>query len=751
MHRYRAQTESVKSKKQHEKILEVARKRFEIAEEAEAEIREKALEDSNFRGGDQWPAAVLQERKIDERPCLTVNKMPQVVRNITNEQRKNRPAIKVYAVDDKADKDTAKILSGHIKHIEYSSDAEIAYDTAFEQAVTGGYGYFRVFTQYCDPMSFKQELRIGMIKDRFKVYLDPFFQMPDGSDANWGFIVDDMPHDDFMAEFGKSDLAKDIKAGADWRGLADAEPGWVSQNSVRIAEYFFKEYIDKELLLLDTGAVVLEDDFDEWFEETYPEDELTDERREELIKDRRTTQIVQINWLKLNFCEVLEESIFPGEWVPIIPVLGDDILVDGKRQLEGIIRHAKDPQRMLNYWASAEAEAIALAPKTPFIAAEGQIPPEYENQWAQANKKSYAYLPYKPKTIDDQLVPPPSRSSVEPPVQAISVARQQSGQDIKDVTGIYDDAAGMQTNAESGVAITRRQNQSQQNGFHYHDNLARSIRHCGRILVRAIPVVYDVEQTIMIMGEDDKTELVKINAFFEDKETGEKKRYRVGFGKYDVTVDTGPSFQNRRQEALESMLSFVEKYPAAAPLVGDLIALNSDWAGSQEIAERLKTLLPPELKGEQPLPPEAAQKLQELEIMVKELQKDIDFKNALIAEKTFERQQQELEIASKERIEFNKQQNDLRKAMLNAQTKGAIDPQILVDVIGEIEEIRMAMSQMQWPGPPVNPPAPSLAPPQDQTPPPGQGTPPGSAPGPADNINSAPAAMPGLSPERAPQ
>ena len=571
-----------KNKDAHKKILEVARKRFQIAEEAETEIRADALEDSNFRGGDQWPTSVLQERKIDERPCLTVNRMPQVVRNVTNEQRKNRPAAKVYAVDDKADKDTAKILSGLVRHIEYNSMAEVAYDTGFEQAVTGGYGYFTVYTEYCDPMSFDQELKIGMVKDRFKVYLDPFYEMPDGSDANWGFIVDDMPHDDYLAEYGESELSGDIKAGAEWSAIGDKEPLWVHEKTVRVVDYFYKEYVEKELLLLSTGATILADDFDEWFGETFPEDELTEERREELIEDTRKTKIVEIKWCKINFCEILEETTFPGEWIPIIPVLGDDIIVDGKRKLEGIVRHAKDPQRMLNYWASAEAEAIALSPKAPFIAAEGQIPPEYEHQWSQANKKSYPYLVYKPQTLEEKLVPPPARNTFEPPVQAISQARQQSSQDLKDVTGVYDQAMGRPENSDkSGKMVDLRISQSQSNGFHFHDNLARSIRHCCRIIVRAIPTVYDAERSVLILGEDDQTELVKINAFFQDKD-GEEKRYRIGYGKYDVTVDTGPSFQNRRQEAVDSMISFIDKYPAAAPLVGDLIAMNSDWAGAAE-------------------------------------------------------------------------------------------------------------------------------------------------------------------------
>lgn len=715
-----------KKKKSSTKKLELARKRFKIVEEQESEIRRNTLEDTEFRSGEHWPVSIKNERDLDDRPSLTVNRIPQFIRQVTNEQRQNRPSIKVYPVDDNADKDTAKIMSGMIRHIEYSSNAEIAYDTAFEQAVEGGYGYFRVVTDYCDPLTFDQELRIEPVKDRFKVYLDPFYQMPDGSDAEWGFIAEDMPIDTFVQKYGESALAEAAGSDIALKALGDSAPGWIEGKTVRVCDYYYKEYKTKTLLLLTTGASILEDDFDEWFEEYVRNG--GEENADDLVDKTRETQVCVVKACKINGVEELEETEFPGSWIPIIPVLGDDYIVNGRRILEGLVRHAKDPQRMLNYWASAETEAIALAPKAPFIAAEGQIGKEYDTQWSQANKKSFAYLTYKPTSLEDKLVPPPQRNTFEPPVQAITQARLQSSEDLKSVTGIYDQALGQPNQTDkSGRMIERRNEQSQTANFHYQDNMARSIRHLGRILVVAIPIVYDAERAAMIMGEDGETELIKINQVF-DKE-GKQVQYRMGFGKYDVMVDTGPSFQSRRMEAMQSILSFVEKYPAAAPMVGDLIAKNSDWPGSQEIAERLKIMLPPELKGENPLPPEAMQQIEQLKATVDQLTKDLEYSQALISEKTFEQQQKQMELESKERIEFNKMDVQMKIKTMEAQAEfGPMEREVLNDLAAEVVEISTFMkSQLNYPGTsqlPNGQGGPQVVPPEVV-----ETTPPGSGPG----------------------
>jgi hypothetical protein len=246
-----AQKDKQKSSRE-EDILRVARERFKLAEEAEAKIREVALEDLEFRSGKQWPEDVRQERTLDGRPTLVINRIPQFIRQITNDQRQNRPSIKVSPVDDKGDVDTGKILQGMIRHIEYDSNADIAYDTAFEGAALKGFGYFRIITDFVSPQSFNQEIKIKRIRNSFTVYLDPHAKEPDGSDGKWGFIFDNIEKDDFEAEYKDAKLSNM----SDWESIGDKAPGWVTKSTVKVAEYFYIENEEITLVLFSDGSVV---------------------------------------------------------------------------------------------------------------------------------------------------------------------------------------------------------------------------------------------------------------------------------------------------------------------------------------------------------------------------------------------------------------------------------------------------------------------------------------------------------------
>lgn len=633
-------------------ILEIAKRRFLVASEAEIEIRALALEDTKFRAGEQWDESVKKAREEDQRPCLTINRLPQYIRQITNDQRQNRPSIKVNPVDDKADVETAKVLQGIIRHIEYDSNADVAYDTGFNHAATGGFGYVRVISEYCDPYSFNQQLKIKSVPNQFSVYLDPNYQEPDGSDANYGFVFIDMNKDDFKAQYPKSELSQM----EDWRSLGDNDD-WIKKDSVRIAEYYYKTFEEITIVQLSDGLIV---------EESQLPPALPPEIT--ILNKRKSLKPV-VKWVKMNGIEILEKTDWVGQWIPIIPILGDQIIVDGKKILEGVIRHAKDPQRMYNYWASSETETIALAPRAPFIAAEGQLT-GYEAIWKTANRKNHAYLPYKPTSINGTLVAPPQRNVFEAPVQAITNARIQSSEDIKATTGIYDASLGSRSSENSGVAIQRRNMQSQTNNFHLIDNLTRSIRHVGRILVEAIPYIYDTPQVIRIMNEDGSVEMATINEMFEAK--GKIQGHILSNGKYDVTASAGPSYQTKRQEAVASMLSFIQSYPAAAQVIGDLLAKNMDWPGADQIAERLKKTLPPGIAEEKdqdhnqmPVPPEAQAQMQQMQQMIEMLTNQLNEASDTIKNK-------KMELESKERIEFSKMEVDLKKEAIKYQGQAAL-------------------------------------------------------------------------------
>lgn len=616
-----------------DEFLSVARQRFNLSADAEEETRKLEEDDCLFMVGEQWPVDIKSQRLLEKRPCLTVNRLPQFVRQITNDQRQNRPSIKVNPVDSAADLDTAKILQGMIRHIEYASHADVAYDNSFEGAAKNGKGYFRLRTDYADTMSFNQEIKVSLIKDRFAVYADPYYQEPDGSDMEWCFVVEDISKDEFCALYPDAELSSI----ASWESMKKESNDWVRDKAVRIAEYYYKTYETEDICLLSNGKTVKKKDL--------PSDmkDLSENGEEVRITSERKALVPKIKWAKINGYEILEETEILGEWIPVIPVIGEEATIDGQRVYSGIIRNVKDSQRMYNYWASAETESIALAPKAPFIGAEGQFE-GHEQNWKNANTKNHPYLEYKPTTIGGQPAPPPQRNAVEPAVQAITQARMMCVEDMKGTTGIYDAALGNRSNEQSGIAIQRRNAQSQTANYHYMDNLSRSLRHAGRIMLNWIPQVYNSAQSIRIIGEDGEVKIVQINKIF--KQSDEAKSHFLDSGRYDCTISTGPSYETKRQESVASMLDLTRALPQTMQSAMDLLVRNMDWPGAQEIADRLKKLLPPGLvdnPDEKPLPPQIQGQMNQMSQMIQVLTEQNKEYMEIIRTK-------KIEIDSKERI-----------------------------------------------------------------------------------------------------
>jgi len=652
-------------------LLKKAQAEFELVVEAEAETRKLSLEDFEFESGIQWHQSLKYDRERDGRPCLVINKTKQFVNQITNDQRQNRPSIKVYPVDDRADIETAKVIQGLVRHIEYNSNADTAYDTAFECAVKGGLGYFRIITDFVDPIGFDQEILIKRIKNPFSVYFDPFSNEPDGSDASFAFITEDLSKDEYKRRYPDSKLATQDG----WEACGNTLPSWMPGGSARVAEYFYKVFEKKEVVLLSTGETVLKDELPEFLPEGVS------------VLNSRVSQVPKIKWAKINGVEILEETDWPGAFIPIVPVYGVESDINGKKIIEGIVRNAKDPARMYNYWASAETEAIALAPRAPFVAAEGQIE-GYEQDWENANRRNHAVLKYKPSDVNGTPLPPPQRQAFEPAVQAITNARMLASDDIKATTGIYDASLGAKSNETSGVAIQRRNMQAQTSNFHFVDNLTRSLRHAGRIIIDLIPKIYDTPRTARIIGEDGEHQVVKVNdpTFMKD---GKPSLYALDVGKYDVVVDVGPSFQTKRQEAVASMLEVTKAMPQFMAIAGDLIVKNMDWPGSQEIAERIKKTMPPNIvedKKDQQIPPQVQAQVMQMNQMIEQL-------TGKLNELHEEREKKLVEIESRERIELQKIQANLEIEMARLGSKESIE--LLKQEINQIEQRMALLNQYQ--------------------------------------------------------
>jgi len=598
-----------------------------LAVAAYSESREDELDDLRFSAGSpdnqwQWPADVLatrgsvQGQTINARPCLTINKLPQHIKQVTNDQRQNRPSGKVIPADDKADVEVAEIFDGMVRHIEYISDADVAYDTACENQVTYGEGYLRILTEYCDDESFDQDIRIGRVRNSFSVYMDPTIQDPCGADAEWCFITEDLLKEEFERQYPDARPLSSIEQ----QGVGDQSLSqWINEDTVRIAEYFYADY-EPATLLMFPGNIVLYDDA--------PEMAQIKAMGYRPIKTRKV-QRRKIKWCRINGFEVLEERDWAGKWIPVIRVVGNEFEVDGRVFLSGIVRNAKDAQRMYNYWVSQEAEMLALAPKAPFIGYGGQFE-GYEQQWKTANTTNWPYLEVNPDVTDGQgsVLPLPQRALPPMAQTGLIQAKMGASDDIKSTTGQYDSSLGATSNERSGKAILAREKQGDTGTYHYVDNLARAIRYCTRQIVDLIPKIYDTQRIARIIGMDGDTKMAKIDPtqpmpvrkVEDDMGNVIEKIYNPGVGRYDVCVTTGPSYMTKRQEAMDAMSQILQGNPQLWAVAGDLFIKNMDWPGAQEMAKRFSKTIDPKLLEDDDKTPALMQAEQQMQAMGQEME-----------------------------------------------------------------------------------------------------------------------------------
>ena len=694
--------------KKDDDLIADARKAYERCKYKEDHNRTNWLDDVRFaRLGEQWPAQVKTQRELEGRPCLTINRLPAFIRQVTNDARQNTPSIKFHPVGDGADQETAKIYDGLTRNIEYTSNADVAYDNALDNAVTGGFGYFRVCTEYAADDVFDQDLRIEAIKNPLTVYGDPMSTAADSADWNVCFVTEMYSNDDFKKKWPKAEM---VDFEADSRDGSD----WFRKDEVRVAEWWTREEVPAKLLKLSNGAILLEETYEEnreFFDTLVPPITIVAERP---TKTMKVTQRI------ISGCEVLETNDWAGKYIPIVPVYGDEVMVDGERHFLSLVRFAKDPQQMLNFWRTASTELVALAPKTPFIGAVGQFATDAV-KWQSANTVSYSHIEYDAVELNGSLAPPPQRQPFAgPPAGALQEAINASD-DMKSIMGIFDASLGAQSNETSGRAILARQREGDVGTFNFTDNLSRAIRHCGRILVDMIPKVYSGPRMLRIIHEDGTNEQVPVNGMQPpaqqqqgamDQQQAAQSVARVfdlTAGKYDVTCETGPSYTTRREEAATQIMEFMRAVPASAALIGDLLAKNLDWPGADEIAERLKKMLPPQLQGQDPQSQAMHQQVQQLTQTLQQMQQQLNDKGA----------DRQVDI-DKNRIDaYNAETNRLK---VTAPAMGPQEIQMLV--LQTVQQVLQSPDILPGAAPAPQQPAPPGAPPDQQQPPPQQPQPP---------------------------
>jgi len=625
--------------------IDEAKEFLQFCNSADMMNRQEALEDLRFVNGDQWPVDLQNSRNLESRPVLTINKIDTYCRQVTNQQRQQRPRIKVHATNTQADMKTAQVIQGVIRHIEVNSNADHAYDNAFDYAVRMGWGYWRVTTNYMSDDSFDQEIYIDSIDNPFTVYWDPNSIAPDGSDADRCLVTTMMS----KAEFRKNYPDKDDGTSFTPRGTGDTQSEWITKEDIRLAEYFYTVREKAKLYHLSDGTA------------TFSKDNLERLAAAGIyVVDERDSVKKTIKWVKLTAVEIIEERDWNGKYIPIVPVYGRHVVIGDKRKKFGMVRHAKDPQRMYNFWQTSVTESVALAPKAKWLIAEGQDE-GHESDWTQANIKSMPLLRYKQTDIDGRPAPAPQRLQPEPPPTGIMAASNSINADMQAIMGIFDPAQQMIGNI-SGKALNGQQQQVDMTNYDYYDNLTRSISHTGKIILDLIPKIYDSQRVMRIIGDDGKPDMITLN----ERDAVGRVLNDVTVGTYDVVMETGPGYNSKRQEAVDAMMPLLNSNPEMFKAAGDLVFRNMDFPGADMIADRLSAMNPlAQIDAKSDIPPQVQMQLKQGQAQVQQLQQQL----------------QTMQLAMKQRQDIEQVKQDAEtKRELMRQTSKAHNTETVAEV-----------------------------------------------------------------------
>lgn len=656
-----------------DEIFKEALERFKLAADADRENREAAIADVKFAfvPGEQWDE-VAKKARGKRRPMYEFNRTRQAIRQVLGDQRRQKPSGKVRGVDSGADPEFAETITGLIRNIESVSNAERAYDTAFEFAVAGGKGAWRICTEYADDTAFEQDIRIKEIANPFAVYFDPAAQEWDRRDGMFTFVVERIGVEEFERKYPDASVK-------DWEDDSEEYSLWADEETVQVAEYWRKVPIKKTLCLLSNGETVDKEEVEPVLDELAA-------KGLSVVKEREVDTFRVEQYIVSGGGVISGPTEFASKYIPVIPVWGDLLCVEGKWMYSGLTRHCKDSQRIHNYQLTTAIEATALAPKAPFVLTPTQIK-GHEQFWQNANAEN---LPYLLANSDPAAGGMPKREPPPPLHAAFLSLSQVAADELKATSGIYDASLGARSNETSGKAILARQAEGDTANFAYIDNLARAIKFTWEILIDLLPKVYDTRRTIRVLGEDGAEKWATLNDVVIDQQTGQPvKVHDLSKGRFDVAVTVGPSFQTARMELADSLMGLSQSNPQVGLLLSDLVVRNLDMPGSDEVAKRIRDflvkqgLVEPEAEEGMEVPPQAQamiaqsqmilqQQAQAIEVLQQELAKAGQEIETLRAESQAKDQQLALKELEERRLkavsELERMEADIAKQQAGLET-----------------------------------------------------------------------------------
>lgn len=589
-------------------VLQEANDRFRLCQEWYSAFWSRFNQDLRFRHGDsdngwQWPDGIRRQREFDRKPCLTMNVTRQHNLQIANRMKRQNNGVKIIPTGGPATQEAADVYKGIIRCIEHKSRAHDVFSTAQDFQVDGGLGWIRVGTQYCDDDSFDQEIVLWPVNDPLSVVLDPDAQEKDKRDARYGFVFDMVPEAEAKNAYKK--LEKLMPA--DGSPLAGGGPfaGWVKKNHLWICEYFRKVYKPDQLLsfvdpLSKTRKVIRRSALPKEVADAVVGEPLT------MIRDI-WPEVVE--WYLIIGQRVIDKTEWIGKYIPLIPVLGEESIVEGQYDLKGHTRAMKDPQRMYNYNASAQVEFVALQSKTPWIAAIEAIE-GYQEYWQSANVINHAVLPYHAynEEFPEKQIPPPQRQEPPNASPGYQMGMETAFNQMMMTSGQWQNQMGMMGNERTGIAIQERQDQGDTATFHFEDNFGSSMRYLGDQYIDLVPKVMNKRRVMRILAEDGSDEEIEINpqakqAFIQHVNYQGQVIARIfnpTIGSYGIASDVGPSYASKQRETVDKLTLILTQAPQLVNVIGDLLLKNMDFEDAQEAARRMKRLVPPQALGQGP-------------------------------------------------------------------------------------------------------------------------------------------------------
>jgi hypothetical protein len=547
-----------------EDVLREALSRFKQAADRESDERRQQSHALRFRSGEHVAPGTIGRGESYPAPLLTVDRQSQFIHQCVNAYRAAPLGIRVRPKGGGASKKVADILEAHIRSIEQESEAEIAYSVALDQAVGQGLGYFRLLTDYDDPLSFTRTITICPIYNRFTVYMDPESTHPAALDARWAFVVSRMSRAQFRATYNLEPVSA-----AQWSSTGDA--AWYDQDTVQVADYYYVVETREQIVQLPTGQVAYVGAADDPLWPT------------------RWTRTRAVWWVQLCGQAILQQERWLGTYIPVIRVEGERLDLDGRTQRTGMIQATMTPQLQVDYYTSAETEAIALAPKAPWLLYLKQIQ-GLEGYWNKANDSYQPYLPITDATgPDGQLLPSPQRMTVEPAIGAITQAKQGAIEDMRAALGVYAPSLGEPGKERSGVALRSQKIEADEATYHYPANLAWSIRACGVQLLELIRALHPGATALRQVAKDGDVTMAPVNQPGPDGD-----ETLLAQGTYTVAIDVGPAYSTQREMAADKLGQLAQAQPDLAPYYSDLWVKNLDIPLADEISARLATAVPPQ-------------------------------------------------------------------------------------------------------------------------------------------------------------